>query len=186
MDELPVFERFKEIMETIEYCLNTRRILPALILIYTFIDSISWLASDKRNESVKKRFTKWVDNWMLKKSPLPCSSLELYAARCGILHSLISDSDLSTFRKVKRITYSFGDKSPFPLQQVSDHIHPNEFVVVKVEDLYENLKVGLITFLENTIASPDKKSAFEQKATRHFTHLNPSTIDAIISKMDKQ
>jgi len=186
MDDLPVFKRFRETMETIEYCLKAQRILPALILLYTLIDSVSWLATDKKNESVKRRFTRWVEDWMLKDNSLSCNALELYAARCGILHSLTSDSDLSAIGKVKRITYSFGDKSPSPLQQVSDRIHPNEFVAVKIEDLYETFKGGLITFLENTMNNPDKKSAFERRATRHFTYLNPSAVDNLISEMGKR
>ena len=88
MSEQNLFTSYAQIITAIDYCISENLIIPALVLIYSAIDSISWVASNKENQQVGKRFQAWVDTWMLHKYPLPCTALELYAARCGILHTL--------------------------------------------------------------------------------------------------
>ena len=172
-------------METVEYCFQVRRILPALILLYTLIDSISWLATSSPNASVRRRFTRWVDDWMLKSGALPCTSLELYAARCGVLHSLTSDSDLTALKKARRILYSFRDDSASPLQEVADHIRPREFVAIRIEDFYDAFRIGLANFLEDTFQNPSKRAAFERRAVGHFSYLRRSDVDSALSNIKK-
>ena len=40
------------------------------------------------------------------------SGLDLYAARCGVLHTYTMDSRLSTEGKAKRILYAWGNDWP--------------------------------------------------------------------------
>src|SRR6266446_10096439 len=98
-------ESFRHIFEAIEDELEKRRHLPALILIYTTIDSIAWLTSRNDLSRVRERFESWVSRW-LTPSLLQCSATELYAARCGILHTFTSRSDLSDSGKARRVAYS--------------------------------------------------------------------------------
>lgn len=44
---------------------------------------------------------------MLEKYPLPCSELDIYSARCGLLHQQINESDLTRAKKAKQIVYSW-------------------------------------------------------------------------------
>ena len=91
MNDNNFIQVYTQIFSAITYCVSEKLILPALILIYSSIDSASWLSSDNEYHSVRERFQNWVDTWMLKKYPLPCNATELYAARCGILHTLTPD-----------------------------------------------------------------------------------------------
>jgi hypothetical protein len=183
--ENPVFDRLKEILEAIGDCLGAGRVLPALILIYTLMDSMSWLASDDLGAPVKKRFTRWVRDWVLKSNPLPCTPLELYAARCAVLHTLTSDSALTSSHKVRRIAYSFATETPSPLQEISDRVHPGEYIAIRVEDLYESLNAGIVAYLEDTMKHPAKKAAFEARGARHFSELSSGVLDNLLNELNR-
>ncbi|MEP7198105.1 MAG: hypothetical protein ABI851_16425 [Saprospiraceae bacterium] len=88
-----LYSNYYDIFETIYECLEKGRITPALILIYSAIDSFSYM-SNLNNHSGKKVFKEWVKKWMLDRYPLPCNETDLYAARCGLLHLQSSESDL--------------------------------------------------------------------------------------------
>jgi hypothetical protein len=97
---LAFYENVTEQLNAIEDCLERRRIIACLCLIYSAIDVIASLER-RPNESTKAAFVRWVSENMSKARPLPCTPLELYAARCGILHTFAADSDLS--RHISRI-----------------------------------------------------------------------------------
>ena len=79
------YQNLKTLFLAIETCIQDKRILPALMLIYSGVDI---LASLEQGKSTRSSFIKWVDEYLLKAHSFPCTSLELYAARCGILHTL--------------------------------------------------------------------------------------------------
>src|SRR5271167_3287926 len=87
-------------LEAIENCLANRRIVPCLCLLYTVIDVIASLER-KPEEGTRAAFVHWVGENMLKTYPLPCTALELYAARCGVLHTFTPDSELSRHGKAR-------------------------------------------------------------------------------------
>lgn len=95
-----------------ESCIAARQHLPALVLIYVLIDSLAWAASDKAKSSVRTQFEDWVTKWLLPdlvtKSPT-LTATDLYSARCAVLHTLASESDLSRAGTAKRIVYAWGN-----------------------------------------------------------------------------
>ena len=60
----------------------------AMILVYSGIDAFAWLNRPGNIEDVRRTdFEQWVDTYLLPDSGLNCSSSDLYAARCGLVHS---------------------------------------------------------------------------------------------------
>jgi len=55
-------------------CIRQGHELPSLILVYSGIDAMGWLASPEQY-ATENTFTTWVDRWLLPASPLPCTSL---------------------------------------------------------------------------------------------------------------
>ena len=103
-----LFKNYYQLIQATDDCINKHMIMPALILIYSAIDSAGWIASDDLDEGVGTRFQNWVNKWMLKSGKLKCTAEELYAARCGVLHTLTPNSTLSEKKGVKRIAYAWG------------------------------------------------------------------------------
>lgn len=69
MNELNLFRSYSQIITAIDYCIAEKLIMPALVLIYSAIDSVSWIASDDEDQSVGERFQTWGNKWMLQKYP---------------------------------------------------------------------------------------------------------------------
>lgn len=100
---------FVQIFHGIRACLAAGQYheLPALMLTYSAIDIAGWLDSTG-SEQVNVTFTRWVNSYMLPAKSLPCSALDLYGARCGLLHTLTSTSRLSGQGKAKHLAYAWG------------------------------------------------------------------------------
>ena len=99
-------ENLTALLESVEDCLAKRRILPCLALLYSGIDVVSSLEHDA---STRSAFIGWADRYMLKNASLDCRGVDLYSARCGVLHSFSADSDLSKQGKARRVMYSWGN-----------------------------------------------------------------------------
>ena len=86
----------------IKSCIEAGLILPALVLIYAGMDIMASLERQP-SESVGPSFRAWVDRYALEGRQLPATSMDLYAARCGILHTLTTDPDPARAGKARRI-----------------------------------------------------------------------------------
>ena len=81
--------------------------MPCLVLLYSGIDAAA-SQEPAAGKGVGERFEKWVDRYMLKGKPLPCTARELYAARCAVVHTFTPDSDLSKAGKARVVAYAYG------------------------------------------------------------------------------
>src|SRR5262245_17794796 len=90
--QVPILE---ELLPAIDLCLEGKRFIAALLLLYSGVDSLGWLYAKDESERPGRRFTKFVDRFLLPGSKLNCNSADLWAARCAVLHTMTADSDLS-------------------------------------------------------------------------------------------
>jgi hypothetical protein len=97
--------KFEQIFQAVELNVAARLNMPALILIYSAIDAASWMCAEEPDGSVQKYFTAWVHKYVLQPSRLGCSALDVWAARCGVVHSLSSSSRLTREGKAREIIY---------------------------------------------------------------------------------
>ena len=72
-----VYRDYIEILQVIDECVENNRVLTALILIYTSIDSVASLGRIEDAKGVRDCFTGWVDRWMLRGDNLKCGLLLL-------------------------------------------------------------------------------------------------------------
>lgn len=167
------FQTFDNINEVVDFAINKNKIVPALILIYSSIDNISVISTIGEARSSREVFKAWVKDWMLKRYPLPCNEVDIYAARCGLLHQHISESDLSNGKKAKQIYYYWGNKDANSLEKAIKLMNKeNEIVAVKVEDLFWSFRRGVADCYEEN--SKDKKwiKSFKEKAKKLFVTQN--------------
>jgi hypothetical protein len=169
--------------EGFEACAEKHLQLPSLIVLYSAIDITAWLANDDTNAGVDKRYTAWVDQYLLKAKPLPCNSADLYAARCGTLHTLTADSDMNAKGKARQIAYAWGDRSAADLQRLSVALGMDKaYVVVQIEELYDGWKRGVQDFTEELKNDPIRAARVYARAARFFDTSSTETIDQIIQK----
>src|SRR5262245_35434158 len=169
----------------IETCLEKKLTAPALILLYSGIDTAGWLDSPDR-DATRDSFLKWVGNYLLKAKPLACTALELYAARCGLLHTMTPDSRLSFEGKARRICYAWGTASVQHMQRTIDLAgKSNEYVAVHVNELFEAWRLGLLAFSKELDNDPARRARVHAKAAQFFSDLGMDAVRDALAVMDR-
>jgi hypothetical protein len=185
MRELALYENIMLLGSGIEVCIDKKLSGPALILIYSAIDTVGWLDSPDEYAN-KTSFIKWVEAYLLKVKSLECTALDLYAARCGLLHTFSPDSRLTSKGKARRIYYAWGKASVQHLQRTIDLMEKsNELVAVHVNGLYEGWRLGVLKFIEELEKDRERKLQVFEKATKFFSELGLETLPKILDKIDK-
>lgn len=166
------YQTYIDLFESIDELIGKRRIVPVLILIYTGIDSFSWLADNNRNDK-RTRFKEWVKNWMLEKYPLPCNEKDIYSARNGLLHKQTSESEMTQNSKARQILYSWGKADISILEKtIKNSGKENQCIAVKLEDLYWSFRKGMSDCYAEISKDENWKKSFEIKAEKLFVSVN--------------
>jgi hypothetical protein len=171
-------ERLSELLSTIDYCLSNDRILPGLILLYSSIDIVASLDRPASQPEVQRKdFIAWVDRYLLPGSLLTCSTEDLYAARCGMLHSYSSETKNTRLGKAKEIYYAWGSVSAQQAQQwMLQRIPHSKAMVVHVGELSNAFREGLDRFLKSLAGDPKQAELVTQHAGGYFAHIPKELI----------
>ena len=191
MSQTSLKQAFNDLFSAIDLCMGKRLHIPTLILIYSSIDIASWLHSE--NQSVKVRFTEWVDKYLLTGSSMRCTALDLYGARCGILHTFSSESDLSNAGKARQIYYAWAPSKVSEVEKLLAHeieirarlgMKPDDIVAVQVEDLLGGLRRGVDAFLCEVEADSVRTEQVHAKAEKFFLDLSDQSIADMIQSAE--
>ncbi len=178
-----LFKNYFQLIKATEDCINKHMIIPALVLIYTAIDSASWIASENPSESVGTRFQNWVNKWMLNNGKLKCTAEELYAARCGVLHTLTPNSTLSEKKGVRKIAYAWGNAKYEELEESITALSMNDNVAsIHLEDLFWSFREGFANYLEHVFSSDEERDKFLSQSGQHFANLEMEEMDDFLKR----
>ena len=107
-----VEEKFDKLILSLRICEKNEYIESTLILLYSMIDSLAWLNSDKediKERQVGKEFESFTGKYILKYLKYyNITSNELYNARCGMVHTMMS---CSKNKSIKYIVYANNENS---------------------------------------------------------------------------
>jgi len=99
------------IINNIHVCLKNNAPTGAVILAYCAIDAMAFLYMPEEKQKVEKSdFINWVENYLKTEvaQPYQYNGVDLYGARCGIVHTYSAESDLSKKNISKKIGYIKG------------------------------------------------------------------------------
>lgn len=170
-----ILQNLATLDEAIHDCLRKQQVLPALILIYSGIDIVASLES-KQGDAVKASFTRWVDSYMLPSHQLECTALELYAARCGMVHTLTAVSDLSRQGKARTINYAWGSASENDLRKSAKRLGRTMFAVVHVDNLHEAFRLGVLKWADEVKGDAKRQKRVEANRPGWFMNLPSQQI----------
>lgn len=147
MTQETLFENIENHFKSIEICLQNHLRMPALILIYSGIDIFASLRrpADK-DKATRKDYIEWCDTYLIPQGKLSCTGIDLYAARCGVVHTYTMESDLSDNGRANEIVYAWGNRKPEDLQEVIDKAGFTQRVL-HIETLAEVFREGASNFL---------------------------------------
>lgn len=174
------YKNYTQIIKAAQMCLDLDLHMPSLILVFTLIDSFAWAASNKEDKSTRRQFESWLETWVYSKNPLPCTPTELYAARCGVLHTLTSKADLNATKDVRQIVYAWGPAKLSTLQSSVKVINRPELVGIHINDLLEAIKDGIARTIEAAGTDADLAERLTVAASLHFSAMQTQTLEKLI------
>ena len=184
MSQISLENVFNEMFAAIDACLKADIKLPALLLAYTLIDIAGWLNSEK---SVGAGFTDWVEIYLLPNSALPCSSRELYGARCGLLHSYSASSKVKNVRKIfytwlpTRVEDHKKLISLYEEMTVRLGNTPEKLVAIQAEDIFTALRIGVDNFLSDIANDPQRAEGVYAKAENMMIENQEADMHSLIA-----
>jgi len=146
---LDVGVRIGEIVQAANLCLNSKFPSAALSLMYIAIDTAASLDHRLRKERPRGRFVKWVERYILRSGDLSCSALDLYGARCGLLHTYSPRSRLSSEGHVAEIWYAFHDHEADMLREAVRELGFKQVIVLSLDSLTTAVANGIIAFISD-------------------------------------
>lgn len=78
---------------------------------YSLMDSLAWAGADRKAPNLRTRFEQWTKQWLLPllpRSTPPLTEIDIYAARCALLHTGTGVSDLYLRGDARRFVYAWG------------------------------------------------------------------------------
>jgi hypothetical protein len=122
-----------------------------LIVIYSTIDTLGLLdAPPEQISSGSDSFKNWVKKYLLSYPGTEFNEMDLWAARCAVLHTFTAQSDLSRKGSARELIYYGGDKHSDEIKIFASNVRKmngGKFVPVCFEDLYLALLAAIRRFI---------------------------------------
>ena len=173
---------FQKMFEAAVLCRERGLDIPMLVLVYTSLDTLAWAVYGEDTKSVRDRFVSLCETYVLPTRIFLCTAIELYAARCSILHSLGWESNLSRDGKARSVFYSFGTSDPFLAQQAYERSHPGKFVAVRADELLKAAQtaVALVAAQAQTDTALARRLA--NAAGKQYMSMESAVSDSLYSR----
>ncbi|WP_351189338.1 hypothetical protein [Shewanella sp. TB4-MNA-CIBAN-0142] len=109
MEQSNLDKYFQSVINAIDLLHQNKLMGQALTVMYSTIDACGLLnAPASQEKATGKTFKSWVNQYMLTSDVLECNAEDLWGARCAVLHTHTSASDLSKAATVREIQYVSG------------------------------------------------------------------------------
>jgi hypothetical protein len=141
-----------------------------LIIIYSSIDTMGLLDAPPAQTSASgASFKNWVKNYILSYPNIEFNEEDLWGARCAVLHTFTSESDLSKANKVREIQYIADKKEGMEslLNQIRT-LDNGKHVPAFIEDLIFALFEAIKKFTLVLLANCQKDTAYEKRLNKIF------------------
>lgn len=162
-------DRILELIDGSELCSISGKWLPALSLSLIAIDIMAWLSRPSSAPKVKpEHFVAWCDAY-LPLSDLACTSLELYALRCGLLHSQSPRSRYSESAQARRIfLVGTPEDEPTMHRLLAGSGEAASVVVVPLTTLLEAIHDGAYQFCRGPKQNPSLAKLVGERPAQLF------------------
>lgn len=160
-------------------CLEERQILPCLTLLYAGIDVMASLDAAP-GEKVNVYFKRWVETYLLPLTTWKCTAVDLYGARCAVVHTSTPDSDLSKRGAAKVIYYAHSGADAAKLEEVNSDFSRNA-ECLEVSEMITSFYDAILKYMVEVEGDPVRKVAVEAKAGLWFGDTDAGLIDEYLA-----
>jgi len=150
----PILELYREITKA----QDADALTAALAMVFVSIDTMAWLSLPIGSNSVKRDdFCSWVDAYLKTDAEQPYQyvGIDLYAARCAMLHSYSSLSDLHKKSNPPK-TFGYLDNGPH-------RADGSPLVLISIAVLIRDFGSALNAFLQSALLDADLKARIDNR-----------------------
>jgi hypothetical protein len=115
-------------IDAIKQLVDANRYLQALVVLYSAIDTLAWVRLES-GDVTRSSFCQWVDKYVVPEKLIGCTAQDLYAARCGIVHSSTTESKLSRDGQARELWYAADSSSAERIKEYAQSVGSNAHVV---------------------------------------------------------
>jgi len=175
-----------DLISAIKHCFEKKLFFPGLILLYSGIDIMAWLnRPEYKNDSDRNDFIEWTEKYFRLELKNPCRAVDLYSARCGLVHSYVGESRLTRKGKAKRIIYAWGIAQPEALQYLIRKTGKSD-VILHIDDLFNAFQLATDHFQRDLAKDPNKANVvYSRVKLKFYVELPPLQFIEDNNKKDK-
>jgi len=166
-------------LDAINLLAKSGHFLQVLTVLYAAIDTMAW-SSRKEGDVTGQDFIAWVTKYMDPGS-LPCTPVDLYAARCGVLHSGAAGSRLSREGKAVDLWYVTAGKAAVDLEGFVKR-KGVKAKVVSTTDLVVAFGAGVLAYVEDLAQDKKRQAEVEKRIGQWLGFIPSATIAAEAAK----
>ncbi len=170
-----------DLLETIEYCYSQKRLTVCLALLYIGIDATSSLEITSY-KNTKDAFISWTQRYIINTGKILCTATDIYAARCGIVHSFAADSKLSSSQDAKKIFYAWETAKSEKLQTVIEITKENNIISIHMRDLIDAFRCGLADYYDEITSDSERLAVIEKATDNWFIYTDKTLIENYIER----
>lgn len=139
----------------------------ALVVLYSSIDTVGLLDAPPEQVSASgASFKNWVKTYMLGDPAIEFNEVDLWGARCAVLHTFTAESDLSRAGQARQLQYFGGDENSPEMQAFIKFTKAHEngaHLPVHVAQLHKAFGDGLTKFAPVLARNCQQDAAYEAR-----------------------
>lgn len=181
-----VIEKYAQPIKAIILCGENKCFEPAVRLVYSAIDSLSWLYSDQTDlnkRKVKIEYEKWINDFLipeLRSRGYDCTAMELYLARCSQLHTFSAIAKNQNNTRI--VAYALGDEESMvrtiqKLPEIENKSGEKQFVIIHIGDLVNSFINATHHFFKLIESNKEIFEKVIMKADHYYTPLDQHLFD---------
>ena len=128
------------------------------------------------DESNQASFVRWVDRYLLSDGSISCAALDIYAARCGVVHAFSADSKLHRDGRANRICYAWGIAKAEDLKRASAALGYQD-LSLHIDDLVIAFRRAVANHLDMIESDALARERFDNAIGMWFSNLNRRNMD---------
>jgi len=136
---------------------------------------MGWLARDI-DQGVKESFTEFVEKYVLPGSDIEATSVDLYAARCAVVHTYTSESKMSQAGQARTVAYAWGDADERELRDLFRG--RSDMVAVHTDRLRAALGRAMRAFAADVKADAARLTRLQARAAKRYGPLTKTAMRA--------
>lgn len=163
----PPFDSFvARRLDAVDLCYREGLFTESLVLLYAGIDALAWLTVASGSDVSGRDFIKWVNTYLLPDSGLQCSAEDIWAARCGLLHSSVAESRKSREGTAREIWYLVNGDGQALVHLMANT--PLPALTIRIDHLIAAFRKAIDSFTSAIKQQPELSKQVGERARHHF------------------